>query len=252
MVHAVGHRERALPVDGAERRFERIGAAEARRPDGGAPRVRAERHRQHPRRNRGGGAARRSAGRAARVERIARPRRIAAAEAHCDGLADQDRAAQSQGADAGCIGHRLMAFEQLAAELGRHVVGLDQVLDADWHAIDHAERPAGLVSRAGFICGLARPAQIKEGERHHLGLKRLDAFDAALEIGPRRIRAVAEFRRNIVEAQHPMGGRVVGARRRSLAHVQHQISFDVTGSPSSTCPATSKLTNCDCTCWVTA
>ena len=114
-------------------------------------------------------------------------------------------------ADAGRVGHRLMAFEQLAAELGRHVVGLDQVLDADRHAVDHAQRLAGLVSRAGFVGGLARPIQIEKGERHHRGIERLDAFDAALEIGARRVRAVAEFRHRIVEAQHPMRGRIVGA-----------------------------------------
>jgi hypothetical protein len=36
-----------------------------------------------------------------------------------------------------------------------------------------------------------------------------------------------------------------------MGDLQHQISFDVTGSPSKTWPATSKLTNCECTCWVT-
>ena len=68
------------------------------------------------------------------------------------------------------------------------------------------ERLAGLVARAGFVGGLARPLQIEEGERHHGGLERLDALDAALEIGPRRVGAVAEFRHRIVEAQHPMRG----------------------------------------------
>ena len=46
-----------------------------------------------------------------------------------------------------------------------------------------------------FVGGLARPLQIEERERHHRGIERLDAFDAALQVGARRIGAIAEFRR---------------------------------------------------------
>ena len=168
------------------------------------------------------------------------------------GLADQHRAALPQRAHAGRVGYRLMAFEQFAAELGRHVIGLHQVFDADRHAVDGAQRLTGLVSDTGFVGGLARPVEIEKGERHYGGLERLDSLDTALEISARRVCTAAELGDHAVETQHPMRCRIVGSRRRLLVDVRHQISFDVTGSPSRTCPATSKFTNCDCTCWVTA
>src|SRR4051794_21993691 len=96
------------------------------------------------------------------------------------------------------------------------------------------------------------PSRLRKAKAITAGLECLDSLDTTLEIGARRVGIVAELGDRVVEPQHLMRCRIIGARRRLLVDVRHQISFDVTGSPSSTCPATSKFTNCDCTCWVTA
>jgi hypothetical protein len=125
-----------------------------------------------------------------------------------------------------------VSAKQVAAVFGRHVVGLDQILDADWHSIDGTKRPACPIASAGFVGGLPSPLEIEEFEGHHRRFERLDAFDAALEIGARRIRAVEELRRGDVETEHPVRGGIVGARRRLFVDVRHQINFDALGSPS--------------------
>ena len=224
MVHAVGRRERTLPIDRAEGRLQRISAAKARRPDGRTARMGAERGGQHACGNRGRGAARRAARRAPGVERVAGPRRIAAAQAHRNGLADEHRAAVAQRPHTGRIRHRLVGAEKFAAEFRRHVVGLDQVLDADRHAVDRAQRLARFVARPRLISGLACGIEIEEGEGHHRRFERLDALDAALEIGARRVGAVAESRHGIMETQHSVCCRVIGARGRLLVDVQHRFN----------------------------
>ena len=191
-----------MPVDGAESRLERIDAAEASRTDSRAACVGAERSREHAGRDGRRGAARRPAWRSARVERIARACRISAAEADSHSFADQHSAALAQCPHRGGIRHRLMAAEQFAAELGRHVVGLDQILDPNRHAVDRAERPASFVTCARLVCCVTRALQVEKGECHDCGFERLDARDAAFEISARRVGARSKPRGGVVEAQH--------------------------------------------------
>ena len=116
------------------------------------------------------------------------------------------------------VGDRLMAAEQVTAVLGRHVVGVDQILDADRQTIDRRQWAAVAMACAGFVGRLARALEIEERERHHRRLQRLDALDAALQIGARRIAAVAEFRHGVVEAQHPVCRRIIDAGGGVVGH----------------------------------
>src|SRR5437667_60754 len=83
-----------------------------------------------------------AAGRALRVPRIARRARKGGGEFGCHRLADHDGASRAQRRDRGGIAPGLRALEQRRALPGRHVYRLDDVLDADRHAVDRRERLA--------------------------------------------------------------------------------------------------------------
>src|SRR5690242_162766 len=99
MVHAMRHRKHPLAVDRAESGLETEGAAKTRRANSRAARMGAERERQHLGADSRGRARGGSTGRAAKIEGVARPRRIAAAEAYGLGLAEDDAAQRTQRRD---------------------------------------------------------------------------------------------------------------------------------------------------------
>src|SRR5262249_21680104 len=95
---------------------------------------------------------------------------------------------------------------------------LDQVFDADRHAVDRTERFARLVTSPGFVSGLAGAIEIEKCKCPHVGLERLDTLDATFEIGPRGIAAVAKPLDGVVKAQHPVRDRIVDASGRPRVH----------------------------------
>lgn len=155
-------------------------------------------------------------------ERIARTRRVAAAEAYRDRLADQHRAALTERTHGCCICHGLIRAEQFAAELRRHVEGLDQILDADRHPIDRAQRSARSVSGVTFVGGFASAFEIEERKRHDRRLERVDALDAALEISAWSVRSIRKARPRVMKAQHPVLCGIVVAGRRLGVCERHQ------------------------------
>ena len=220
MVHAVGGGKHPLPVDRPVGRLEGVGAAEARRADRRAARMGADGGRDGGRADRGGGTARRAARGAARVMRVAGARRTAAAEGDCHRLAEDRRAAFPERVHDRRILLRAVTGEQRRAVFGRHVGGLDQVLDPDRQPVDRRQRRARPVARARRVRRLPRAVEIDMGPGHDLVLARLDFPDAALEKIARRVRAVAESGHAVVEGDERMRLRVVACHPVRLSHAK--------------------------------
>ena len=141
----------AFAVEGVDARLEADATAIARRTDGGADHLRAERGAGDADGDRGRRTARRAARRARRVPGIARAARLGSGELGGHRLADDDGAGVAQRRDAGRVLFRAPAGKQRRAHFGRHVDGLDDVLDADRHAVDRRQRLAGAPARGRAV-----------------------------------------------------------------------------------------------------
>ena len=115
------NRMHALHGERAVRGFEAERAAVRSRTQRRALGLRAERGGNHPCADRRARSARRAAGRAPRVERVAAFVRLAAREGGRHGLAHDDRAARAQRVHARRIPARLPALVERVAHLGRQV-----------------------------------------------------------------------------------------------------------------------------------
>ena len=113
-------------------------AAERGGPDGRAGGLRADRERHHEIGDRGGRAARRAARRAREVVRVAGRAGMQVGEFGGDGLAEQQAAGLAGQRHAGGVALRLPALVDRRAPFGRHVGGVDDVLDAERHAGERA------------------------------------------------------------------------------------------------------------------
>jgi len=87
------------------------------------------------------------------------------------------------------------AGEERRALAGRHVDGLDDVLDADRHAVELRDRLARAPARGRLVGAGARAIDIEMHEGTDLGLVRPEIGEAALEEVARRIAAAREARR---------------------------------------------------------
>ena len=67
---------------------------------------------------------------------------------------------------------------QHRAVLGRHVGGVDDVLQADRHAVQRADRLARAPALVGGARLVERELLVEEGPGLHLGLERADALEA--------------------------------------------------------------------------
>ena len=143
-VEAFGRRVDAPAVEGAEGRLEAEHAAIGRRAKHRAAGLRAERGRHHEVGDRGARSARRAAGRMRDVVRIGGGARRHAGEFAGDGLAQDHRAGRARERDAGGVGRRPVAAIDRRAHLGRQVGGVDDVLDADRHAVQRPARRAAV------------------------------------------------------------------------------------------------------------
>ena len=177
------------------------------------------------------------------VEGIGGGPRMRAAEFGRDGLAEHHRAGLAQRPDGGVVALREVPAIGRAAHLRGHVARLEQVLDAD-AACRRWPRAAG--RRASARAGIGRRARAGLVRHHpgpHHGLARGDRFEAAFEIGARRIGALGEGRGRIVEGEGAgilRGWAVMavpavfaGIQRPSRGHVQARRPSDRDEAPRS-------------------
>src|SRR5262249_57425636 len=87
------------------------------------------------------------------------------------------------------------AGERGGAVFGRHVGGLDDVLDADRHAIDLRARSARTPARGRLVGSRARTLEVEIDEGADLGLECGDIGKAAFEEVARRVSAAGKARR---------------------------------------------------------
>jgi hypothetical protein len=96
-------------------------------------------------------------------------------------LAEDHRTRRAQTSHHVAVIAWLATLQQHRAALGRHVRGVDNVLDADRHAV---QRPDGLARAAHLVGdpGLGqRMLRIEEGPRFDVGVDRLDTREAGLD-----------------------------------------------------------------------
>ena len=165
-------------------------AAVARRTDHRAVGLRADRERHHARRHRRRRARRGAAGRAFGVVRVARLARVIDGELGGHGLAQDHRARGAQALDHRGVPGRPAPGVQHGAVLGRHVAGIDDVLDADRDAVQRPLRPAepprlvaapGLgAGELGIEEGPGLDARFVVGDPGQAGLGQLEGGDLAL------------------------------------------------------------------------
>ena len=171
----------AAAIERADRDLEADAAAVAGRTDGRTDHLRAERGAHHSGRDARRRTAARPAGRAAQVMRVAGAARLAGGKFGGDGLSHDHGAGFAQRGDARGIALGTEACEQWRAVLGRHVGGLDDVLDADRHAVDLGQRPAFAPAGRGPVGGRARAGEVEIDEGADLGFERREIGKAAFE-----------------------------------------------------------------------
>ena len=170
--------------------------------------------------DRRGRAARRAAGRALGIVRIAGLAGMEIGVLRGHGLAHDHGAGRAQPGDRGRVAPRRAAGPQRRAELGRHVAGVEDVLDADRHAVQRARAPCpacGARRRPRACrraCSRSRKAQAwivasTSSMRVEAVADQLDRGDAAL----------ADIRGRLAEARVRTGSCVGDPRRiRTGAH----------------------------------
>ena len=124
----------------------------------------------------GGGAA----GRARRVVRVARLARREDGELRRHRLADDDRARLAQAVHHRRVLARPAPLVEDRAVLGRQVARVDDVLQADRHAVQGAERAAGAAIAVGGLRLVHDIGRVEMLEGLHLGLALGDAREARL------------------------------------------------------------------------
>ena len=95
------------------------------------------------------------------------------------GLADDDGAGLAQRVHARRIAARFLALPQRRALAGRHVGGLDDVLDRDRHAVDRRQRLAVAPARGRGVGGLDRAVLVQLDEGADGGIELGDALEAS-------------------------------------------------------------------------
>jgi hypothetical protein len=96
---------------------------------------------------------------------------------------------QASRSDTGGIAAGAPADRQRRALFGRHIGGLDDVLDRDWHTVDWRQRPPGTPPLGGKVRGSARRADVVADERPDRRLELLETRETAFEQVARRVGA---------------------------------------------------------------
>src|SRR6185503_17720089 len=176
-VERFGNELEACAIDAAEARLAGHDATVRAGTDHRAAGLGAERERHHAVGDRSGGAARRAARRVPEVVRIARLRRVVIGELRGGRLAEDHAARAAQQRDAGCVPLRLVAAVDRRVVFGRHIRGVDHVLDADRYAVQRAARRLA-VALAGFG---KRALGVEIGPGMHFALALGDALEAGAD-----------------------------------------------------------------------
>ncbi len=159
-----------------EARLEADDAAIGRGTDHRAAGLRADRQRHHEIGDRRGRAARRSAGRETEIVRVAGRAGMAVGEFGGDGLAEQHaaRSARQGGGTGGEAGPAAGIDRRAVA--GRHVGGIEDVLDPERYAL-HQRAAVGPARRGERLVG----GDVDPGAHHRLAVA--DSLEAALDNG---------------------------------------------------------------------
>ena len=92
-------------------------------------------------------------------------------------FSDDNRASRPQPAHDRRVALRPPSREDLAAEFGRHVGCVNDVLDRDWQAVERPKRKAGGFGRVGLFGGGQRRLRRQIGEGADVVLPLLDAAE---------------------------------------------------------------------------
>src|SRR6516225_352892 len=181
-------------IERADARLEAHAAAIASGPNGRADYLGAERCAEHSRRHCRRRATTRSTRRASQVMRVTRTARLSSCEFRGHGLPNNDRAGFAQRRYARGVALGVPAREKRRAVLGRHIGGLDDVLDAEWHTVDGRAGPGLAPAFGGFVGGCTRPLKIEMHESTDLWFEYGEIGKAALEKIARCIGAIGKAR----------------------------------------------------------
>ena len=173
-VERVGRLEDAGARDRAVGRLEAVDAAVGRRAHDRARGLRAERPRHHAGGDRGGGAARRGAGGPREVVRVARAAGLVHAELGGHGLAEHRAAGAARVEDdARVVAGREAAPTSSLPIVGRQVARVEDVLDAERHAVQRSR-----LRRRGRPPARGRPSTCSQAPTTRV--ERLDPAQAGL------------------------------------------------------------------------
>ena len=202
-IAALGGEFHAAAADDVVGRLVADDAAERCGPKHRTAGLRAEGDMDHAVGDGGSGAARRTAGRACGIVRVARDVRRQAGELAGDGLAEDHRAGSAHERDAGRIRRRAVVAIDRRAHIGRHVVRVEDVLHADGETVERASN-----FRAVAIARLTEGQfGIEKGPGLHRVLARGDAIETRARDGFGGERALANA------ADDLAGGEFVGRGR---------------------------------------
>src|SRR5262252_7593350 len=118
---------------------------------------------------------------AAQIMRVTGTARLGSCEFRGHGLPNNDPAGFAQRRYARGVALRAPAREERRAVLGRHVGGLDDVLDAERHTVDRRARLALAPPLGGLVGGCTRALKIEMNERANLRFERGEIGKAAFE-----------------------------------------------------------------------
>lgn len=202
--------ESLAPIERSERRLQCPIAIEAGRSQDGTHELRADGHGHHVGAHNGGRAARRTARRAQRIERVGGWTGIEKAQRCGDGLSQDDRARIAQRTHNGAVILRKVAVKGSAAHLRGHVASFNQILDADRHAVDSRERTAVAVPPGAGVGRGARACRVHYHPALELAFALGNHVQAAFEIFPRTVAAINKVGAGIMKGQRGMGVGIVG------------------------------------------
>ena len=144
------------------------------------------------------------------MRRVVRVGGLAGGEASkfgCHGLAEHDRAGGARQCDTGGVGGRAVALVNRRAVAGRHVGGVDQILDRERYAVQRAARRLGI-------------ALPRRSERR-LGIEIMPGADEAFACGD----PIEAGARQCLGAETAGGNLLRGGANRKGERVRHGVGL---------------------------
>src|SRR5262245_53521580 len=125
------------------------------------------------------------------------------------GLTENDRAGFAQRPHGRIVAFGEIAAKSLAAHLRGHILGFEQVLDADRHAVNGGEGAPTLPARRTFVSGRAGASLIQGDKGFDDRLALIDGLDASLKIGAGAVGALPKAGHRTMEAECLEGAGIV-------------------------------------------